>query len=263
MYFIQKEVFALYFPVVLDICDKKYIIGKKIEIEKRGDIRFAKIPEKRKALKKVTDAFKNDLIMISNKAVKSNVFSKKIINYSYIGLDVISELVKPICKAVSEKFKKELPFNELIIAADNKFACQLISRLINTGKMFTLISDYEDRKMLDEMYFKYGCIIRYKKTADEYAGENGFVICSDENRLTEFENMLVLNLTDKYKEDKNVINLKDISLNDKRLQCLITSWGGNPGAEIYSLVKCLPDDKVTVEVNKKTDKIFMLDINAF
>ena len=247
-------------PVVLNVCDKKTLFGKKFSVEDAGDICLVKIQEKRKSLKKVADVYKNSKILVNNQIINKNIFRGKLKNCFHIDFNIISKLIERICKAVVYKNYMELPLNELVIVARNEVAYTLVVQLLSIAKMFTIISDSEDRKIFDEMYFKYGCVIRQKRSLEELSGDNSIILCAEENYICREDDIVVLNMTQTYDNRKNTINIYDISINDSRLYDLIAYWGGCPGIEIYNVLNILPDNDVTIEINKKTDRIFLLDI---
>ena len=250
-------------PVVLDVCDRKNLLGKKFSVKDVGNICPVSIKKTKSAVKKVAYEFRNRNILISNKVVNMNIFNGRIKECPDISFNMILKLIKKICKALIQKYSKEWPMNELIIAAKNEEAYPLIEELQNISKLFTIISDNENRRMADEMYFKYGCVIRHKISVKEIIEDNNFILCSDERILTEASDSIILNMTHIYSDRENVVNIRDITINDKRFSDLVTYWNGSPGIEVYNILGVLPDNNANIEMNKKADKIFLLDIDAF
>ena len=228
-----------------------------------GSFLFVKAREKKRALKKVAKVFGNNPILINNNALEKDVFCGKVRLYEKTDMALCLALIEKVCRVTAEKYNIELPLDEIVIVTENNLVHPLISNLLNICRMFTVVSEVTDRQLADEMYFKYGCIIRFKCNSDDFSGENNFVICAANNCLADLENSIVVNLTEKSVEGSNIINLNEISIKDSSISSVCKCWGGSSGIGLYSLMRAIPGEDVCINLNRRADKIFLLDMDAF
>lgn len=248
-------------PIVLDIFDSKNIFDRKIIKNEYDFFSTVSVPGKRKHIKNFAKNVISAPIIIKKHSENHPLLKNKIYVYNDVSVESVSVIIEKVCKSVANKHSVKIPFNEIIIIGTEEIAFTLIRPLINICRMFTVVSDTYNIKKTDEMYFKYGCIIRNKVKLEYCEGRENIVICADDRVNCENISMQVINLTAAEYSRNNIINIRDVRVVDNNILSIAEQWNGKTGLEIYNLLGRTPDCNSDIDINTKTDKIFLLDIS--
>jgi len=247
-------------PIILGIDDSKSLVKKKyLRCETDGFVKVV-LPNKKRCIRKVLRGINSENILIEKESAKNSVLSGQVYNYKKVSMELIKVIIEQVCILAAKKYSIRLPLKEIFIEATTYDACSLILPLVNISRLFTIVSNEFDVKKADEMYFKYGCIIRKKEKICFDASGDRIAICVDSVSDFIHCNLPVINLSEEAIEKNNVVNIRRIKVFDSRISALVKLWGGEPGLELYNATELIPDDTTIVDLNVNADKIFLLDI---
>lgn len=248
-------------PVILEIFDSKHIFDRKVIKNDYKLFSTVSIPGKRRLIKIFARTIINTPVIVKKQSDNHPLIKNKVCAYNRISIEAVAAVIEKVCKKVADKCSVKIPFNEIIIIGSEEIAYTLIYPLVNICRMFTVVSDSYNLKKTDEMYFKYGCIIRNKSKPENPEGGDNLLICADERVNCENFNMQIINLTNTGYTRNNIINIRDVMVVDDRILSIAQKWNGSPGLEMYDLLGIIPSCDSDVDTNTKADKIFLLDIN--
>ncbi len=248
-------------PIVLDIFDSKNIFDRKIIKNEYEFFSTVSIPGKRKYIKNFAKSVISAPVIIKKHSENHPLLKNKICVYNGVSIESVAVIIEKVCKSVANRASLKIPLNEIIIIGSEEISLRLIRPLVNICRMFTIISDTYNIRKTDEMYFKYGCIIRNKVKLEDCHGGETIVICADDRVNCENISMQVVNLTATEYSRNNIVNIRDVRVVDNSILSIAEQWNGKTGLEIYNLLGITPDCKSDIDINTKTDKIFLLDIS--
>lgn len=251
--------------IVLNIAEKKGSFTGAYEITKTDqNITFATVKNKPRAIKKFIQLLGDEVVIITKnsedkKALKNNLLLCDNVPFDYI----IPLISKSMIQAIKHHNFK-LPLKEIYISASPEIAYLVIKEIYDVSRLFTVInSTRNDKTLFDELYFKYGIIVRQREKVAFDCVEDTALIRYDYLSAPKFYNSPIIDISDPYKDNENIISLKDISVYDKQIENVKNVWGGVTGINMYSLLGIMPDKDAQVNINKKSDEIFRLDIAGF
>lgn len=247
--------------VILNISERKRFKKSGFKLERFDGFSELTIPNRKRFLKKIK-GFSNENIIISNRIKNMAMLAGLVRPYTNTSYYTAIPVIDKICGLIAAKYLIDLPYEEIYIMAQPESLNLIVPRLASSGKLFTVISENKDRKIADEIYFKYGSIIRWYNGNDTMQGKGKLLVRVSENPLPENFNSPVLDLTNIIENKSNIINIRNILMSDERLSEIVSLWNGVPGLDLYGLMNILPDEKTAVDINIRPDKIFLLDTDA-
>lgn len=247
--------------VILNLSERKRIKKTALKIERFNGFSELIIPDRKRYLKRVKELSDQNII-IGNRIINNTILTGLLKPYTNTSYYTAIPVIDKICRLIATRYLIELPYEEIYIMAQPESLNVIVPALMNIGKLFTVISENKDRKTADEIYFKYGCVIRWSNVIDNVHGKGKILIRVSENSLPENFDSPVLDLTNALENRANVINIRKILMSDDRLSEIIKCWNGVPGLDLYGLMNILPDEKTAVDINIIPDEIFLLDTDA-
>ncbi len=247
--------------VILNISERKRFKKSGFQFERFDGFSELTIPNRKRFLKKIK-SFSNENIIISNRIKNMTMLAGLVKPYANTSYYTAIPVIDKICRLIAAKYFIDLPYEEIYIMAQPESLNLIVPALVNSGKLFTVISENKDRKIADEIYFKYGSVIRWYNGTDTMQGKGKLLVRVSENPLPENFNSPVLDLTNIIENKTNIINIRNILMSDERLSGIVSLWNGVPGLDLYGLMNILPDEKTAVDINIIPDEIFLLDTNA-
>ncbi len=247
--------------VILNVSEKKRLKKSALQLESFNGFLELTIPDRKRFLKKIKN-FSNETIIISNRNINNTILNGLLKPYNNTSYYTAIPLIDKICRLIAARYLIELPYEEIFIMTHPESLNLIVPALRNIGKLFTVISENKDIKTADEIYFKYGCVIRWNSGIDNVHGKEKILVRVSENPLPENFDFPVLDLTNAVENRANVINIRKILMSDDRLSEIVRCWNGVPGLDLYGLMNILPDEKTAVDINVIPDEIFLLDTDA-
>jgi len=247
--------------VILNISERKRLKKSGFQLEKFNEFSELTIPNKKRLLKKVKNLTDGNIIVnnqIKNKTILAGMLKPYTEPSYYTAIPVIEK----ICRLIAARHLIELPYDEIYIMAQPESLNLIVPELMNIGKLFTVISENKDRKIADEIYFKYGAVIRWYNGDDTIQGKGKILVRISENPLPENFDFPILNLTNINESKSNITNIRNVLMSDKRLSGIVNLWKGVPGLDLYDFMNIIPDENTVVDINIRPDKIFLLDTDA-
>ncbi len=169
-----------------------------------------------------------------------------------------------IVYAAAEKYSVKIPTEEIIIYADPIHAAAVILKLKNAARLFSVVSREENvGNMYDELYFKYGTVVRHIPYITECGNDSIVVKCNDEELGGVFPNAVYVTLGAEPVPSARGICAATAVLSDKRTEEAQRLLGIQGSAALYRLLGIKPDESTTADVNSRGGEIFLLDTARF
>lgn len=249
---------------VLSSDSNRGIFAPNYELHESENITKAVVKNTTRAVRKIKRIMQGETVIITygNEISKSLVGSAvKYENYSYRR---IIPVLKKICRQAALKYKKEIPFEDFYIMASPSIACEIIDFVYNLSRIFTVISDEETAPgIYDELYFKYGTLIRQIPTFNNNIAVDAIVIRCDAGAYPTWAEIPVIDMSPAPISSNLCVNAGEIYVYDERVSELCRAWGGCSGLNLYELLDEYPSSDSGVNINKTADEIFLLDTREF
>lgn len=251
--------------IILNMTEKRSDFKGLYEIIKIGEnIYSAIIKNKPKAVKKFVQSISDEIVIVSKNCEDKKLLNNKLLSSGDITFDNILPLLGKVIKQTIEKYNYNLPLKEIYISSSPQIAYSLIKEIYEMSRLFTVInSSAKNNVLFDELYFKYGVIVRQREKFILDSIEDTALIRYDYTPVSKFYRSPVIDVLNSYGEGENIISLNNVSVIDKQLEHIKNLWGGVTGLGMYSLLGITPQQDAQVNIIKKADKIFRLDITGF
>lgn len=250
--------------VVLNLSESVGFTLPKVETEELDGVIFAKISNRKKALKKLIKLCRGHDIVISKKSDKSEIFKDYVRSWNCFSSDLIIPVINRICRQVSLKFACSLPFEEIYIVAEQSFAIRIIEQIKDLARLFIVASPKEaDTKFYDKLYFEHSVMVHHCETIPKAIKDDSMIICFEDFSLPVKCKSPFVNFTDKKVGVSNEVYGKKIYVSDVSIKKIEELWGGNSGLALLELFGVKTGQDSTVDINNCADDIFLLDIAGF
>lgn len=216
-----------------------------------------------RALKKAAGIIGENKAVISKAAINMGVFKGNVYKYENCTSEELFLLTEKCVRAFVQKNGIKLPFYEIFIYAIPDVAVNLIQKLRNYARIFTVIYNGEfDSGVFDGLYFKYGIITRHLCKMKSSERENSLVITTDStDYIPPKMRSPEICLSDKTTR-QDAVMVKKTALKTVE-NPFIKEWGFTPSVFMFDLLNIKIDDNTEVDIINKADEIFMLDITSF
>lgn len=250
------------------LVSESYIIAKKAENmmlfkdreEFSEGMRIINVRGNIRSLRKLArDWYGNDIIIKNPRQFpeKAQAYIKK---YDAVcAQEMLSVLDKTLILA-AQKYKAALPAEEIYILSDPISAAAIILKIKGMARLFTVVSPIDSvGKMYDELYFKYGAVIRHIPYIGSCTQHAVIIKNNGEKDSPHIQDGIYITLDRTKPDEKNVVTAADICINDKRTDAFEKALEIRGGAGMYKFLGILPDNESFVDINTKCGEIFLLD----
>ncbi len=243
---------------VLAITDKKKRDIK--EYEDFGIYSRIIVKNTKRSLNKALKKYKSETVIISNDSLNKPILCEKYKPYKSFSEEKALEIIEKVCREVALQHSLEIPLEDIYIYARPETACKYIKRLSGLGRVYTIVTDMEDGSVVDELYFEYGCITRtVRKPNLQNTNDSIALFVETRGALT----IPIINIKNEEIIGENVTDIWNISVFDDSITDLSKVISAKSGLSLYTLLgKSIPSN-AAININKKSDTIFLLDTNAF
>lgn len=219
----------------------------------------ATIKNKPSALRRLVRKSGCDNIIVAYGENNLKIYENKLKEYKNISPEVVIALLEKICRQKAEKESLPLPFGETYIVASPHTALETIYALHSLSRLFTVVSPCEiPQRMYDELYFKHGTLVRNIPYFNNDIRDDSMIISFSEEKIFYPPATPLINIY-----DEKGLCAANVSVYDESIAREKEEWGGECGAAFYSLFGKIPGENALVDINRRADKIFMLDTAAF
>ncbi len=251
-------------PYLLKLSEGRELFSPPFELQENGEIPIACIKNRRSALRKLIKKSNTAEFLIECKKENEKLFQNKVKEYTDFSPGIFFPVLEKIFREYIKKYGAELPLGEIYVIAPPAFACKIISLLYPYARLFTVISHEEYQgKMYDEIYFKHGTLIRQMEVFNNDVREDCAAVRMSGERVPLWLKCPVLDMGCDAMDGARSLIMKDVCITDDFLFEAEKEWGGKAGATFFTLLGKKPSENAKVNIDKKADKIFLLDTNAF
>ena len=209
------------------------------------------------AAKQVSKKFRNKKIICEKSCFQNEKTKHLIKEYEKCDEGILLKVFEYSFYSSLEKFGLKAPLLEICIAANPQQAVEIIKCIRHAARLFTVVFPNEySGKLYDELYFKYGVVIRQVKTFNNKS-EGELFIKAEGRNLPFWIKCPVISFEKEDISDKATVALRRVCLNKEKWGIKIAS------PAFYSLLGIKIDEKTKVDVNNNAEKIFLLDIGGF
>ncbi len=216
-----------------------------------------------RALKKAMEIIGENKAVISRDAINMKIFKDCTQKYQNSSNEELFLLTQKCVHSIVKKNNIKLPFYEIFICAIPDIAVEIIQKLRNYARIFTVIYSGEfDNSIFDGLYFKYGIITRHLSKMKNSKREDSLLITTDsKDYIPPNISYPVICLCDKTNID-NAIMVKKVKIKI-RGNSFVDNCGLIPSVFLCNLLNIEIDDNIEVDIWGKADEIFMLDRTHF
>lgn len=239
---------------------KQSVFSPKVEAEYGENFIRLYVKDTPAAIKKAAKIIGERKAVVSTDALNMKSLKGHLKKYNQESSNILFSIIKSAVEQVAKEKEITLPFYEICVFADAHTAVKIIERIKSLSKIFTIITNEEfGNEILDELYFKYGVIIRHLTKLNCHNKENTLIISTDsEDPISHWESIPVISMAESC-ASKNALMLKNSHIKECT-DCFVKEWNGKPTMAVYSLLNIEPDKEISVNIREKGDEIFMLDI---
>lgn len=250
--------------VVLSLTESVGFTLPKVETEELDGVIWAKINNRKKALKRLMKLCGGYDILLSKRSDKAELFNEMKRKWEYFTPELVIPVINKICRQVSLKFGYSIPFEEIYIFAEQSLALRVIEQIKDLARLFTVVSPEEaDTKLYDKLYFKHCAMVRHLENMPKVIKEDSMIICFEEFSQPVKCKSPFVNFTDKKAGACNEVYGDKIYVSNASIKEIEELWGGKSGLSLLELFGVKTGQESTVDINKCADDIFLLDIAGF
>lgn len=250
--------------ILLKLSGKKSVFSQTFEICDYEDISIITVKPKDSAIRKIARKEKGRKIIIPDSDSYHKIYKNKLREFDKISDRVAFSLLDRILRQAAKEFMLKIPFGEIYIVAMPHVACSIIDELNGISRLFTVVSQQESSgEMYDELYFKYGSIIRHMPIFNNDIKEDTLIIRCNKDDVPVHSDIPVIDMCGDLAHGNRVISLNSICIYDKEIEEIQKLTGGKSGASLYTLFDKIPRRDALIDINTKCDKIFLLDTDVF
>lgn len=248
----------------LKLYKQRGIFSRAFEYRESGDLNLLAVKNRKSALKKAIRRFKNDNILIAQQDTGQKILKDRMKIYEEISCEDICSIINPLCRKTAEKFNLRLPLEEVLLVAPPIIACSMISSLCGISRLFTIVSEQESMiNLFDELYFNKGVVVRQIPGFTHGKLKDSIIIKTHEKLCLLPNTVPVVDMSFSPAVGSNIIQVKNISVFDASVAAVQKIWGGTAGVSLYRLLNKKPGENAEININKRADKIFLLDTEKF
>ncbi len=196
--------------------------------------------------------------------VKENTFTKeKTSKYikEYKG-DITNQALCIIDKIVERTAKMHglsFPLKEVFVMAEPSLASRIIFEIKDRARLFTVVSPFDTLgKTYDELYFKYGTVIRHIPFFNNPDWENSLAVkLENTDEVREWIKCPVISFDDAKINDKTLI-IRHMHIDSDKTKPLNEALSIKGGLDSFCVSGLMPDDECIVNINETSGKIYTL-----
>lgn len=168
-------------------------------------------------------------------------------------------IINKIVITAAEKYRLTFPLKEIFIMAEPEMASRIITQIKDKARLFTVVSAFDTLgKMYDELYFKYGTVIRHIPFFNNPDWENSLAVkLEGTDDKKDWIKCPVISFDEAIINDKTLI-VRDVHIDSLKTKPLNDALSINGGIESFCVLGHMPDGDCTVSLNKKSGKIYTL-----
>jgi len=238
-------------------------IGKENVGEFYDGVADITIKNRKFALKKLAKKGKYENIIVNHRQKDMKIFENRLKKYCTLSYETVLPLTETIVRLTAAKHGIKFPLSEIYIIASPAISREIILKLGNISRLYSVVSDEADRVITDELYYSYGYVIRNMKGFENKISDDSIIIRAGKKLPPPLLCVPVINLERESLSGKNIVNAGEIAVTDKKTEHIARLWGGICGLMIYEIMGMLPDENSQTDINKAADEIFLLDREAF
>ena len=143
--------------------------------------------------------------------------------------------------------------------AEPTLASRIIFAIKDKARLFTVVSTFDTLgKMYDELYFKYGTVIRHIPFFNNPDWENSLAIKSENSDdVREWIKCPVISFDDAKINDKTLI-IRNVHIESLKTKVINEALSIKGGLDSFCVSGQMPDDECVVKVNEECGRIYTL-----
>lgn len=249
--------------IILEIDEKARAFTQNFAFTEYENRLLVKIKNRRTVLRKFAKLMVGEDIIINHKQSEHRLINGRLKIYNKASYKTTLPIINKLCRQVAARYTMQIPFEEIVIVGNPAIAFSFIIPLMGISRLFTVVSSEVPGKKADELYFEHGCIIRHMPEFKNATGNDRIIIRADDVILPNSTAIPIIDVTNAPLYGNNVIDIHKISVIDNEIKPIAEEWGGISGLMFYNLFGILPSESAKADINKKADKIFLLDTERF
>lgn len=248
---------------VMSVENNKRLFPPCYEFSEGETVTKAVVKNSVRAVQKFKKKMSGKTVVIAhgNENSKSLIHSSAVYeNYSY---ERILPVLNTICRQTALKYRISVPFEDFYIMASPVIACRIIEHIYDLSRIFTIVSDEETYPgIYDELYFKHGTLIRQLPYFNNNIAKDSVLIRCNAASYPSWKQIPVIDMSPMPVCGNLCVKVGEIYVYDEGIEACCRAWGGISGIKLYELMGKYPHQNSGVNINKKADEIFLLDMKG-
>ena len=245
---------------ILTLSDKRNFRGHVLKSESYESIEVIYGTKHKKTLRKLKKLLNDETVIVSSFNTEEKILQNRMKVYDKLFYKTALPVMDKVFREVSRKYATAKPFRNVYIVAPPSVAYEIILEIPKLSRMFTVVTELSPEKKADDIYFEFGCIIRHISRIPRIFREDDVLVLPENNFCCNAEPATVIDMGENNRCGNKKININEIYVSDERLTAVQKLWGGECSLMIYQLMGMLPDNGTQININKRADRIFLLDI---
>lgn len=241
--------------IVIATKNKKY----KGEIQSGDGISTVFVKDNIRSIKRLLQIKESKTVLVREDTFIKEKTSKYIKEYKG---DITNHALCIIDKIVEETAKMHglsFPLKEVFVMAEPDFASKIIFKIKDKARLFTVVSVFDTLgKMYDELYFKYGTVIRHIPFFNNPDWENSLAVkLENTDEVRGWIKCPVISFDDATINDKTLI-IRNVHIESLKTKEINEALSINGGFDSFCLSGQTPDNECIVKTNETSGKIYTL-----
>ncbi len=239
------------------------LISRSVKLEE-GAFESALVRDGKSSVKKLKRYFEDKCVLVEKNTFTKDSTLHFVKEYK---TDIFKEalcILPSVVLSTAQKYKLNTPIKEIYIMAAPVDAIDIIMQIKNMSRLFTVVSQNDDvGKIYDELYFKYGTVIRHIPSFGNADWDNSIVIKYDAlESVFPWIKAPIISFDEENAPTEKLITLREVSITGNKIEKLCEALNQKGGLYMYSILSGLPEENCKIDINSKCDKMFFLDISA-
>lgn len=223
------------------------------------DIQMVFARDNVRSIKKLLQIKESKTVLVKENTFVKEKTSKYIKEYKGDITNQALCIIDKILASTVNAHHLSFPLKEIFVMAEPMLASRIIFNIKDRARLFTVISPFDTLgKMFDELYFKYGTVIRHIPFFNNPDWGNSVAVkLENTDEKKEWIRCPVISFDDAKINDKTLI-IRNMNIDSVKTKPLNEALSIKGGLDSFCVSGQMPDDECVVNINETSGKIYAL-----
>ena len=242
----------------MDIVVATKSAGLRKELPTDG-IQTVFVKDNMRSIKKLLQISESKTVFVKENTFIKEKTSKHIKEYKGDITNQTLCIIDKILESTIKEYHLSLPLKEVFVMAEPSLASRIICAIKDKARLFTVVSPFDTLgKMYDELYFKYGTVIRHIPFFTNSDWENSLAVKFEyTDEVRDWIKCPVISFDDAIINDKTLI-IRDVCIESTKTKAINEALSIKGGIDSFCILGQMPDGECIVKINEESGKIYTL-----